>query len=76
MLRAFGVWMEERWLQRALNLYADSLSRQWDPGDVCDKEVLVRSLSNSYAPDAVVFPYRPIGEHPIARRKNLQTQIM
>jgi hypothetical protein len=76
MLRALGVRMDAQWLPSAVNRYADSLSRQWDPWDVCVMEELVRSLSNAYAPDAVVFPYRPVGEHQIARRKYLQTQMM
>jgi hypothetical protein len=33
-LRALGVRMEARWLPSAVNRYADSLLRQWDPGDV------------------------------------------
>jgi hypothetical protein len=75
MLRALGVRMEARWIPSAVNRYADSLSRQWDPGDVCVTEELVQSLCDSYAPDAVVFPYRPVGEHPIARRKFLASQM-
>jgi hypothetical protein len=73
MMRALGVRMEETWLPSAFNRYADSLSRQWDPGDVRVTEELVQSLSNSYAPGAIIFSHRPVGEHPIARRKHLQT---
>jgi hypothetical protein len=49
MLRALGVRMEAWWLPSAVNRYADSLSRQWDPGDVRVTEELVQSLSNAYA---------------------------
>jgi hypothetical protein len=35
----------------------------------------VESLCSAYEPDAVVFPYRPVGEHPIARRKYLEVQM-
>jgi hypothetical protein len=35
----------------------------------------VTSLSNAYAPAAVVFSYFPVGEHPIARRKYLASQM-
>jgi hypothetical protein len=75
MLRVLGVRMEARWLPSAVNRYADSLSRHWDPGDVSITEELVRSLCAAYAPDAVVFRHRPVGEHPVARRKYLQTQM-
>jgi hypothetical protein len=75
MLRILGVKLEARWLPSAVNRYADALSRQWDPGDFCATEALVESLCSAYEPDAVVFPYRPVGEHPIARRKYLKAQM-
>jgi hypothetical protein len=75
MLRILGVKLEARWIPSAVNRYADALSRQWDPGDVCATEALVESLCSAYELDAVVFPYRPVGEHPIARRKYLETQM-
>jgi hypothetical protein len=75
MMRVLGVRIEARWLPSAINRYADSLSRQWDPGDLCVTEQLVQSLSDAYAADVVVFPHRPVGEHPIARRKYLAVQM-
>ena len=75
MLRVLGVRLEARWLPSAVNRFADALSRQWDPGDVSATAELVNSLCASYEPDAVVFPYRPVGEHPIARRKYLAAQM-
>jgi hypothetical protein len=75
MLRILGVKMEARWIPSAVNRYADALSRQWDPGDFCATESLVESLCTGYEPDAVVFPYRPVGEHPIARRNYLEAQM-
>jgi hypothetical protein len=38
-------------------------------------EKLVNSLCASYEPDAVVFPYRPVGEHLIARQKYPESQM-
>jgi hypothetical protein len=55
MLRVLGLRIEARWLPSAVNRYADSLSLQWDPGDVQVTEELVRSLPASYDPYAVVF---------------------
>jgi hypothetical protein len=67
---------EARWLPSAANRYADSLVRQWDLGDVSVTEVMFRSLASAYPSDAVAFPYRPVGEHPVARRKFLATQTL
>jgi hypothetical protein len=75
MLHALKVRIEARWLPSAVNRYADALSRQWDPGDVRATDGLVRSLCSAYNPEAVVFPYRPTGEHPLTRRKYLTTQM-
>jgi hypothetical protein len=75
MMNALKIQIEARWLPSAVNRFADSLSRQWDPGDVRATETLLCSLCDAYSPDAVVFPYRPIGEHPVARRKYLTTQM-
>jgi hypothetical protein len=75
MLREFGVRMEARRLPSAINRYADSLSRKWGPGDFRVTGELEQSLSNAYALGVVVFPHSPVGQHPIARRKYLQTQM-
>jgi hypothetical protein len=75
MMTALGVRIEARWLPSAVNRFADALSRQWDPGDVRATETLVRSLYDAYAPEAVVFPCRPTGEHLVARRKYLTSQM-
>jgi hypothetical protein len=74
-MQVLNVQIEARWLPSAVNRLADSLSRQWDPGDVRATETLLSSLCDAYEPDAVVFPFRPIGEHPTARRKYLTTQM-
>jgi hypothetical protein len=47
MLRILGVKLEARWIPSAVNRYADALSRQWDPGDVCATEALVESLCSA-----------------------------
>jgi hypothetical protein len=74
MLHSLKVRIEARWIPSAVNRYADALSRQWDPGDVRATDELVRSLCSAYNPEAVVFPYRPTGEHHLTRRKYLTTQ--
>jgi hypothetical protein len=75
MLRILGVKVQARWIPSAVNRYADALSRLWDVGDVCAMEALVESLCSAHEPDAVVFPYRPAEEHPIARRKYQEVQM-
>jgi hypothetical protein len=75
MLRILGVKMEAQWIPSASNRFAEALSRQWDPGDVCSTKTLVESLFSAKEPNAVVFPYRPVGEHPTAQRKYLETQM-
>jgi hypothetical protein len=75
MMVALGVRIEARWLPSAVNRFADALSRQWDPGDVRATETLVRSLCDAYAPEALVFPHMPVGDHPVARRKYLTAQM-
>ncbi len=37
---------------------------------------VIRSLSSAYTSDAVGFLYRPVGEHPVARRKFLETPML
>ena len=74
LLVALGVRIEARWLPSAVNRYADSLSRTWDPGDVRATATLVRTAADAYSLDQA-FPFPPIGEHPIAREKHLRSQM-
>ena len=74
-MKSLKVQVEAHWLPAAVNRFADSLSHQWDPEDVRATDILLRSLCNSFEPDAVDFSYRPIGYHPVARRTYLAMQM-
>jgi hypothetical protein len=72
-MKALNVRIEARWLPSAVIRFADSLSRQWDLGDVRGTETFLSSLCDAYGQEAVVSPYRQIGEHLVARWKYIAT---
>ena len=74
LLEVLGVRIEAQWIPSAVNRFADALSRQWDPGDVQATGALVEEFATAYAM-APVFPYPPVGDHPIARAKQLGIQL-
>lgn len=74
LMAALGVKIEARWLPSAVNRFADGLSRTWDPGDTGATSTLLRSAQDAYQLEEL-FPFPPIGEHPIAREKHLRTQM-
>lgn len=74
LMSALGVKVDARWLPSAVNRFADALSRTWNPLDVRATATLVQSARDAYGMDAV-FPFPPIGEHPIARAKHLRDQM-
>jgi hypothetical protein len=47
MMQVLNVQIEARWLPSAVNRFADSLSRQRDPGDVRATETLLHSLCDA-----------------------------
>ena len=62
LLQAMGVKLVARWLPKAVNRFADRLSRTWDPGDVTDTEELIASLRHEHHFDEVAFRSRPLNE--------------
>ena len=62
LLRVYNVTLDARWLPSAVNKFADSLSRTWDPGDVRVTEQVVHNLTNQYRLDHVAFRHRPLNE--------------
>lgn len=75
LLRVLGVRLEARWIRSAVNRFADTLSRKWNPGDVRATTKFVRSIQAEYVLDHVVFQDRPLGEGMVARRKYLSTHM-
>lgn len=75
LLRVLGVRIDSRWIPSAVNRFADSLSRTWDPGDIEATESVVRDLVEEHGLDAVAFGARPFGERLAARRKYLDSEM-
>lgn len=59
----------------AVNLFADSLSRTWAPGDISTTDVFLSSLQAEYQIYHVAFSSCPLYEHLIARQKYLQSEM-
>ena len=74
VLRVLGVRLEARWIPSAVNKFADTLSRTWNPGDVRATDVLLRSIQTEYPLSHVVFRERPLRDSLVARKKYLLTQ--
>lgn len=75
LLRVLGVQVESRWLPSAVNKYADSLSRTWDPGDTQASEQLVKDICRQYHFDRPAFLMRPLNEPRPARVKQVCEQL-
>lgn len=74
LLQALRMRIEARWLPIAVNRFADALSRTWNPLDTEATASLLRSARDSYGLTPLC-PLPPIGDHPIARRKQLVIQL-
>lgn len=63
VLRVLELKIEPLWLPSAANVHADTLSREWDPGDIQVMRRVVDSLTASYrlGENAAIFPYRQLG---------------
>jgi hypothetical protein len=72
-LDRLGLHLDAKWLPSALNKYADALSRRFPRGDRQIRRSLRRSVMAGMQAPADVFPYRPLGEHPVfLRRQSFQ----
>lgn len=58
LLRVLGVRIDARWIPSAVNRYADSLSRTWDPGDVRVTAWLAASIQEERGIDEMAFATR------------------
>jgi hypothetical protein len=68
-LDRLGLHLDARWLPSALNKYADALSRRFPSGDLQIRRSLRHSVMDGMKAPADVFPYRPLGEHPVFLRR-------
>jgi hypothetical protein len=72
-LDRLGLHLDAKWLSSALNKYADALSRRFPRGDLQIRRSLRRSVMAGMQAPTDVFPYRPLGEHPVfLRRQSFQ----
>lgn len=62
VLRAWVIRIEARWIPSAVNLFADALSRTWDPGEVSATCKVVESIAREYRVDEMVCQSPPMGE--------------
>lgn len=62
LLRVLGIDLEARSIPSAVNRFADSLSRRWDPDDVRASRELVASIRSHYQLWTDVFARFPMGE--------------
>lgn len=75
ILRRLGVRLDARWLPSAVNRFADSLSRTWDPGDIQVSPRLSREIQVQYRLDPSAFFQRPLNEPRPARLKQIKAQM-
>ena len=74
-IRVLGVKIEAKWLPSAVNRFADSFSRTWDPSDAKATYELLASIQGEFHFDHIVFANRPMGEVYQARQKYIATQM-
>ena len=75
VLHALGIHVKAEWLPSVVNRYTDALSRRFDKDDVTIRQRLLRSVANGMrAPDSA-FANRPLGEHPIFRRRQCLQEL-
>lgn len=75
ILVALDVRLDARWLPSAVNRYADSLSRKWNPADVNVSEQLLAAIQQQYNFDRPAFCARPLNEPRPARLKQIGSQM-
>lgn len=75
MSHASDVRLDARWIPSAVNRYADSLSRTWDPGDVRFSRLLLSSIQEHYQLDSATCLDHPMNETRPARLKQIHDQL-
>lgn len=71
LLTSLRVNLDVRWVLLAVNRYADSLSRTWDPGGFQVSQTLLQSIQYHYLLDSSAFCARPMNEALSARLKHI-----
>ena len=74
LLKVLGARLEARWIPSAVNRFADTLSRTWDPRDARATDSLLHSIQNEYRLPRGISR-TAAGDTLIARKKYLLTQM-
>ena len=69
VLDRMGIQIRSEWIPSAANRFADCLSRRFPRGDLQVKRQVRRSIADGMNAPRDVFKWRPLGEHPVYRRK-------
>ncbi len=79
LLEVRRVGSELRWIQSALSLHADRLSRSWDPRDVQLSRAALHLLRNLFTRKHLqpTFPYRRFkAQHPASQRRTAMAVLL
>lgn len=75
VLDRHGLHIRTEWLPSVANKFADALSRRFPRGDLQIRRQLRRSVVDGMEAPIDSFPYRPLGEHPVFRRRQAWTEL-
>lgn len=75
VLDRLGLHVKAEWIPSVANRFADCLSRRFPRGDLQIRRQLRRSVVDGMGAPRDVFPFRPVGENPIAQRKQAYAEL-
>lgn len=75
VLHRLGIHIKAEWLPSAMNRYADSLSRRFQPGDLTIWRHLTRSIEDGMWEQPAGFVHRPLGDPLSFRRINCLQEL-
>lgn len=70
-----GIQIRADWIPSVANKFADGLSRRFPTGDLQIRRQLRRSVQAGMRVPLHVFPYRPVGEHPVFLRRQAFAEL-
>lgn len=70
-----GIQIRTEWIPSVANQFADALSRRFPHDDLQIRQQLRHSVQGSMNVPLDVFPYRPLGEHPVFQRRQAYTEL-
>jgi hypothetical protein len=70
-----GLQLSSECLPSMLNKYADALSQRFEAGDLAIRRTLRHSVMPGMQAPADLFPWRPLGEHPVFLRRQCYQEL-